>query len=550
MSSILLRCTVAMAAASLLPSTAGAQTILDRVDPTRIEQSVPRQAKPASNDTLPPPVAQPTATAGGGAPITVGAITLAGLEALRPSDFADVFGLYTGRTLSPGALAGLVDAVTRRMRERGYVFATAYIPPQPLTAGILRIAVDEGHVAAVRLVGQQNKAVAAALAPLVGKGPVRYPDLERRLLIAGDIDGIWVHRSRVVREGAANILEVTVAADRVAGSVGIDNSGSRPIGPVQADLTVTIAQVLADDDSVTFTEVLTPGEPSEFGYLRLRYAKRVSPAGTEVSASGSFARTRPGAYLLPRDIEGTSWSGRVDVLQPLLRRRTTSLWLSGSLGVRDVAQDRRDRLARRDRLTVARVGINGFTPFAGGRLRGSAVLSRGLDLLDATAPGDPLASRRDANGTFTTIALTGDWTRSITDYLTSRIAVSTQFADQPLLVSEEVGLGGGDFLRAYDYSERSGDQGTMMSWEMRWALGPRLGPLQRPVLYGFLDGGRVTNLRDGFGSGSLFSTGGGLRSGISKLFDADVSMAVPLSGPRYDSGSDDPVMNFRLSRRF
>jgi hemolysin activation/secretion protein len=549
MSPVYLRSAVLMVtAASLFPRVAVAQTTLDRVDPARIEQSVSREKSSKPADAARVALSQPVARTG--SPITVGAITLAGLEALHASDFADIFGLYTGRTLSPGALAGLVDAVTQRMRMRGYVFATAYIPPQPLAAGILRIAVDEGHVGSVRLVGQQNKAVAAALAPLVGKGPIRYADLERRLLIAGDIDGIWVRRSRIVREDNANVLEVSVGVDSVKASLGIDNSGSRPIGPVQADLTVTVSQILADDDSVTFTEVMTPGDPSEFGYLRLRYAKRVSHTGTEVSASGSFARTRPGAYLLPRDIEGTSWSGRLDVLQPLLRRRATSLWLSGSFGLRDVRQDRRDMLARRDRLTVARVGINGFTAFAGGRLRASAVVSQGLDLFAATETGDSLASRRDADGTFTAIGLSGDWTRAITEYLTTRIAISTQFADQPLLVSEEVGLGGGDFLRAYDYSERSGDQGTMASWEMRWALGSRIGPLQRPVLYGFLDGGRVTNLRDGFGGGSLFSTGGGLRSGVSKLFDADVSMAVPLSGPRYDSGSDDPVLNFRLSRRF
>lgn len=532
-------------------SAAAAQTTLDRVDPARIEKATARsvQAPAAPPPTITAPAAT-TAPATGEAPITVGAITLTGLEVLHPSDFADVFDLYVGRTLSPAALAGLTDAIAERMRARGYVFATAVIPPQPLTAGILRIVVDEGHIDAVRLVGRPNKAVLAALQPLVGTSPVRYAELERRLLIAGDIDGLWVRRTRLVREGRSNVLEVTIGSDRMTATAGLDNSGSRPIGPVQADLTVSISQVLADDDTVTFTELLTPADSSEFGYMRLRYAKRISRTGTEIAASGSFARTHPGAYLLPRDIDGTSWSGRVDVLQPLLRRRDTSLWLSGSLTVRDVRQDRFGTLARRDRLTVARIGLNGFTQVAGGRLRASATLSQGLDLFDATEARDPLASRGDADGVFTAINLTGDWSRAITDFLTARLAVSTQLSASPLLVSEEIGLGGGDFLRAYDYSERSGDQGTMVSGELRWALAPRFGPLRHPVLYAFVDGGRVTNLRDGFGSGTLFSTGSGMRSAIGQAFDADVSIAVPLSGPRYDTGTSDPVMNFRMVKRF
>ena len=207
-------------------------------------------------------------------------------------------------------------------------------------------------------------------------------------------------------------------------------------------------------------------------------------------------------------------------------------------------------LARRDRLTVARVGLNGFADWAGGRLRSSATLSQGLDLFDATRAGDPLASRRDADGTFTTVAFSADWTRPIVGRLSGQLAVASQIAFQPLLVSEEVGLGGSEFLRAYDYSERSGDQGTMISGELRWSIPGNVAFARKPILYGFVDSGSVTNLRGGFGGGTLVSVGGGVRSRLGEILDADVGVAVPLSGERYDSGNADPVVNFRLTRRF
>jgi hemolysin activation/secretion protein len=537
---------IAMVIAS---QTAAAQTTLDRVDPAKIEAKETRDAKPAA-DVSPPTSAPASAPAGPAAtPVTVGAITLTGLEVLRPSDFADIFDLYVGRTLSPGALAGLTDALVERARARGFVLASATIPAQPLTAGILRVEINEGRLDAVRLRGGTNSAVEAALRPLVGRGPVRLTELERRLLIAGDIDGIWLRRSRVVEEGGRRILEVDIRPDRFAATLGLDNSGSRPIGPIQADMVLRASQLLAPDDLLTITQLLTPTEPAEFGYLRARYSKRVSPAGTELAISASLARTQPGSYLSGRGIEGTSWTLRAEALHPLLRRRDASLWLSGELGLRRIRQDRFDLLARRDRLTVARVGVNGFAQVAGGRLRAGATLSQGLDLFDATRFGDPLASRRDADGTFTAVGTWGDWTRAITATLTGHVAVASQLAAQPLLVSEEVGLGGGSFLRAYDYSERSGDRGTMASAELRWVPVPQLSLMRKPQLYAFVDGGRVTNLRGGFGSGTLFSAGVGVRTAVARLADLDVGYAVPLSGPRYDVGRSTPVVNLRLSLR-
>ena len=64
------------------------------------------------------------------------------------------------------------------------------------------------------------------------------------------------------------------------------------------------------------------------------------------------------------------------------------------------------------------------------------------------------------------------------------------------------------------------------------------------------DGGRVTNLSGGFGSGSLASGGAGIRADVSRTIDANVELAVPLTGPRYETGGADPRLNLRVMKLF
>ncbi|TPG14299.1 ShlB/FhaC/HecB family hemolysin secretion/activation protein [Sphingomonas oligophenolica] len=532
------------------PPAAG-QRALDRVNPGTIENRETSPVKPAVGPPPTPIIAPRTSTvATGSAAITVGAITLVGLQVLKPSEFADVFETYVGRTLSPGALAGLADAIVDRARARGYPFASAWIEPQTLTAGLLRVRIDEGSVEDIRVSGNDNPAIRRALAPLIGSGPVTLKALERRLLLAGDIDGLWLKRTQFVREQGRGVLLVDVGRDRTKLQVTLANDGTKPIGPIQLQLDGAISQLFAADDSLSTTLITTPLQPSEFAYGRLRYAKRVSRTGTEVSFAGSYSTSHPGSYLNDRDISGKGWSLTGALLQPLLRSRKASVWGQASLSLRQVSQSRRDVLARSDRLSVARVGVYGFSDALGGKLRVNATLSQGLDILGATRHGDPLASRGDAGGTFTTLSMFADWTSPTVGPASVRLSAAGQVASKPLLVSEEVGLGGGSFLRAYDYSERMGDQGYMGSAEVRFDLRDKIGFVLKPQVYAFIDGGRVTNLRDGYGGGTLFSTGGGVRASITRTVQASAEIAVPLSGIRYDSGKANPVFNFRITKSF
>ena len=62
------------------------------------------------------------------------------------------------------------------------------------------------------------------------------------------------------------------------------------------------------------------------------------------------------------------------------------------------------------------------------------------------------------DGTFTIATFDIGWRKNLVADLGINVAVRSQLASQPLLISEETGLGGANFVRGYDYSEQTGDQ--------------------------------------------------------------------------------------------
>lgn len=526
------------------------QTALDRVQPPsakdeRVPADAPNEGRPAPVEVdVPAPSATPTR------PVRVGAIALHGLQTLTPADFADILATRVAQTLSPEALSKLADAIAARARERGLVFASAWIGAQQLRNGVLTVEVDEGTIDEIRFDGPDQPAVRAALTPLLGGEPVRIAALERRLLIAGDIDGVRIHSSRFLREGGRGVLLVRLITDRVAGRATLANEGTRPIGPEQLTLQADFAGLLAADDSLSLTWSETPAELGELHYARLRYEKRLNRSGTEITLIASGSLARPGAYLEPLGIRSRSWYVAATVLQPLLRRRNASLWFEGEFGTRNLLQRRNGNQVRDDRVVAARATLYGYADVAGGRLRAGTTLSQGLSIFGATQADDPLASRWDADGTFTTVSGWADWTRDLASDISLRVSMMSQLSTDPLLIGEEIGLGGTGFLRGYDWSERSGDEGVAGLAELRYALDRPFGLARRAQLYVFADGGKVTNKDAGFGSGTLASAGGGVRADLTRTFGANLELAMPLSGRRYDTNDGTPKVNFRLLKSF
>lgn len=537
---------------ALASQGAQAQTALDRADPRLIEKTLPAAEVPQGPIAAPHP-GPAAAVAGTSSALTraVRAVIVEGRDRLAPSLFAAPITAVIGQQLDRDQVAALAGAIAGVARAQGYPFATARVPAQAQSDGVLRVTLDLGKIDAVRVIGGRSATADRMLGHALATGqPVRQKQLERALLLVGDVPGIRVTDTRLVRQDGFGILLVTIETDRASGYVQIDNRGSKEVGPIRSTALATLHSLLNDGDELAVIVSQTPLQPSEFAFARARYSSIISDDGLVLSASGSLARTRPGGFLRTLDVRGRSADAAVSLQYPLLRTRTRSLFATAELRALGTDQDIARRRLRSDRIATLTGTVGGNMAFGGGTLRGEVAALAGLPLAGVTHAGSLLGSRFDGDARFVAGTYLVDWTVRLGKPFSMVIASAGQLASRPLLAAMEIGLGGPAFGRGYDYAERTGDKGAMGSLELRADIGRIPGSVvDRGQLYTFVDGGAVGNLGGGTGGGSLVSSGVGLRIGTGR-FDWMAEAALPLSDVRFDTGDRRPRISLRVARAF
>ena len=537
--------------AGSLPTTAFAQDRLERIDPARVEENRPKL--PTDAEAPPPPTTleRRGTPSSGVSPSTVvlSRVVITGLMGLRTYDFDILVDPYLRRPLGTGELKTLVNAVVQRVRDEGYLFASARILPQSVEGGVLTITVDQGRVDGVRIEGYDDAFLRALLAPLV-EGPVTRERLERQLLLASDGLGTRIGQSEYHRTDAGRTLTVKAENDPVVGQASIDNWGSSFVGPVRARVSVGAGHILDGADELRASLSFTPFQPREYIFGRLAYGRRFGTDGLEASVSGSYGYTRPGAILRRRELRGESVLGTAQLSYPVVRSRQASVWSEVGVGLRRSRQEQFGIVVRDDRLTTLNAGVFGLTRLGDARAYGRLTATQGLDLFGATDPGDVNASRTDASGRFTSLYGRASVVIPIVEQLEVELSGEGQLASRPLLSSEEFGIGGADIGRGYDYSERLGDEGAAGSVELRYTISKGLPLMKQLQLLAFVDGGVTRDLGIRLFDGSIASAGFGARIDLPMKLSARITVGVPLTGPRDEDGSRSPRLGFTLGTRF
>lgn len=477
--------------------------------------------------------------------VFVGAVNVEGGREIARAVFAPVIERFIGQAADANGLRAIARAISEAARTEGYVFASAMIPAQDVASGTVTVRLDPGAVDTVRVTGSRSGRLQRTL-DLIRGHAVRKAVLERQLLLAGDIPGIIIETTRFVREPKGNVLIVDVREDRVAGSMGMDNYGSRELGPARARLRIDLTGLM-DGDNLTVQAVATPLQPKELAYVSARYAKTLDNHGTQLGIAASAGQTRPD-YANGADVRGDSRYAAVFASHPLVRTNKTSLWVNAELAYLNVRQTLSGTLRQRDELVTFTLGTTLTTKIGGGRLWGGIGLVQGLGFAGTTREGDTMSSRADGSGRFAKATLWLDWKRSISEQVSLRLAANGQVASRPLLAAQELGVGGPGFGRAFDFSERFGDNGVLGMAELREQWGKPLG-FDWVQLYQFVDGGYVSNLRGGFGSGTRVSAGGGVRAGVGKT-SLGVEAAFPISDDREATGNRRPRINLTVGQDF
>lgn len=463
-----------------------------------------------------------------------------------------------GKEISLKKVYQIAGKITRHYREEGYLLSYAYIPNQEVTSGSVRIAVAEGFIGSVNVEGADDNARITKhyIKRLTSERPLSERTLESTLLRLNDLPGT-AYRAVLMRDPNAQpgqaILSLVPSAEKARASIGFDNFGSRYLGP--NEVSATYADSLFPLQQTTLV-ALTSVPLDELNYGSIAHSIVVAPEVT-VEGSASYTQSAPGYTLRILDIDSTAKTFGLGINYQAIRQRNENLVFKLKTEFTEVASDLLGSTPlTRDSIRVARATAS-FDNSDG--WNGSNVInftvSQGIDGFGASQAGDINLSRAEAEPDFTKAELSLSRLQSLAENWSFLVQAAGQWADQPLYASEEFGVGGQNYGKAYDTSEIVGDQGASGMIELRYTGWRTIQPMNFEP-YVFYDIGIVTN-EDSAGQvehESLSSAGAGMRFATIWGQTGMAGLAFPLtrkvSAPIYGQGENSPRILLQLSHNF
>jgi hemolysin activation/secretion protein len=400
---------------------------------------------------------------------------------------------WTNRELDASEIRDLVDAVTQKYVEDGYVSSGAFLPDQDLEGGVLIVKAVEAMLADVIAEGNRwyrTGFLRRRLQAMV-PAPVDVGTLQEQIQLLLQEQGIR-HIGAALQPGARpgeNVLALNVE-ERIPIGVETSTANDSPpgVGPVAGQLDLADWSLFGIGDVLAARFELSEGLISE----EVRYDLPFTPRGTTLELR--FRNADSEIVESPfdaADIEADTWTAAVGLRVPVIRTPRMQLWT----GVRGEHRRSTTYLAgERESFVpgpedgVAEVNVLRFVSDWSWRSRTDAVSARStlswgigaLGDLDATENrGDVPDSRY--------VAWLGQlqWAHRFPEWAwgTTLLArADLQLADDPLLSIEQIAMGGVGTVRGYRENLLVRDQGVIASLELRI---PLLHPFSEGEIAGF-----------------------------------------------------------------
>jgi hemolysin activation/secretion protein len=525
-------------------------------EPGQIERRIEKQPEaPAPTAPIAPALRPSEATPeapDAGADFVLSAVSIVGATAYELAEFAPLYERFLGRVVSTADIQGIVKAITKKYVDDGYFLSSASAPPQNLAFGILTIEVREGYIEKVVFKGDRpgRQSLFDAWAEAITQSvPARLSDVERTILLMGDLPGVSATPSLNEPPGNEPGYEMTIAIrhDPVDAGVSLDNRGTHPVGPLEASASIGLNSVAGQLERTRLSVFTVPDEPEELLYGEVYEQLPVGTGGTIVW--GSASRSKVDIYSQSRASQLQSTGNRISLgfWHPLVRQQEFALYVNGRIEHADSRQSAfNDNF--NDRLRVARAGLRlWFKDGAEGTNNINLELSEGFDVLNASPRGYQV-SRSLGESRFDKATLDVNRIQKVTEDFWAEFNGRGQYSDHILLSGEELGLGGSRFGRGYDPSEISDSRGVAGALELRHRFPAKEGLLSDLWLYAFYDAGAVW--RSDGERDSIASTGGGLRLFPWDGAVASVEIAKPLTRLISEEGNRKARLFFNVAVNF
>jgi hemolysin activation/secretion protein len=485
-------------------------------------------------------------------------LLIEGSTVYKNRQFLPLYRKFLGKQTTLAHIYRIANAITKKYRNDGYILSKAIVPAQKIDDGVVRVSIVEGSIDNVWVQGQvkgPRSLLNAYRKRLLNSSPLRAKDLERYLLLIDDLPGVSVKSVLTPSKDKPGTSDLTLIVDNkpVDAHAGVDNRGTKFNGPIQLFAGASENSLMGGYERLGIQGVMA-SDPGELFYVNGFYEVPVTNEGTMFNLSGSFSNSQPGSSLEVFDVEGETFTFSAGLTHPFIRSRGENLRGHFSYTHRNTKTDILGTLDSEDRLRIVQLGA--AYDYAD-RFRGvnlfSFNVSQGLNLLDATEPGSLNLSRSQGKSDFTKITGKLQRLQQLAPAWMLMFSAAGQYAFEKLLASEEFGVGGLGFGRAFDPSEITGDQGVAFKLELQRAFQLKKKFLRNLQAYAFVDYGSVWNRIStvtGERQQELTSAGIGTRFNLNEYLSGYVEVAKPLDREVASEGNKDPRVFFSLSARY
>ncbi len=384
--------------------------------------------------------------------------------------------------LTIGQLQFIADKITQLYRQKGYILAQAFLPPQKVTDGIVRIKIIEGKLGHVSAVGNDyyDEAMYTKYFDKHLNQAVNKYEMERLLLLINDFPGFGVTGSfkRGTALGTSDLQLLVHNEERLNGFVRYDNFGSEFTGDRRTLIGLSVNGLFNQVNQLNL-QLLKTHSPSNSDYYAIHFEQLIFDEATYIGFSYNTNDYNVGRQLQSLGIKGDSEFAEIYLRRAFIRSREKNLYGRFSLVSKEATSnsDTGIQLAK-DELTVlsAQLVFDSIDERFNGINMADITYSRGLgDFLGSMKGSEDENSGRQggsgkhAGADFDKWNLNFARVQSLPYEQSLIIKLNTQYSDDLLTSLEQFQLGGPNSVRAYPVSEYLSDKGYLASIE--WSVG-------------------------------------------------------------------------------
>jgi hemolysin activation/secretion protein len=467
-------------------------------------------------------------------PFLVRHIDISGNTLLASAELRSLVLSSEGKMLNLAYLQELAGLITKRYQDHGYLLSRAYIPPQTLSEGGVRIAVLEARYGAVSVSNTSKVSDAllkSYLRPFEPSRPVVEDALERSLLLLSDIPGAVVNSTLAPGAdlGSTDLQLSATPGAADSGSLGLDDAGNRYTGRERLSAAVNVNNPLRRGDVLSLN-AMTSGPDLSYGRVGYQ-ALLENGEGTTLGGGLSGLYYHLGNGLSDLHAHGTAEVETLTLMQPLIRSTAGNLFAQFAFDAKQLRDETDSSDIHTDRhtdaLTMTLAGDRRDSLGISNMSLGLSVGRLGFDNETAELAN---ASTARTDGTYAKYTLSLARLQALSESNSLYVAVNGQAADKNLDSSEQFFLGGPNSVRAYDVGSVGGALGALASAELRHNLDASSYGTWQTIL--FADSGVVRIYKNVFAAGDNSATLSGVGIGLNWAggggWTAAVGMAKPI----------------------